>query len=128
MDATLAGKIDVRETTSQEKSLPRAYRQYYNRRGLPGWTTIVRDASWHPTAPFIAASSLNGWDNALGTVSLHAFNEGSQDEGYPEMGTAYDEKLQQVSGVDNNNDDDDDHNDNDSDDDEDSDDPGFGSP
>ncbi|KAI0099819.1 WD40-repeat-containing domain protein [Nemania sp. FL0031] len=106
MDATLAGKIDVKATTSQEKSLPRAYRQYYSRRGLPGWTTIVRDASWHPTAPFIAASSLNGWDNALGTVSLHAFNEGSLDEGSPEMGTAYDEKLQQVSGVDDDDSDD----------------------
>ncbi|KAI1123925.1 WD40-repeat-containing domain protein [Nemania abortiva] len=100
MDATLAGKIDVKATTSQEKSMPHAYRQYYNRRGLPGWATIVRDASWHPTAPFIAASSLNGWDNALGTVSLHAFNEGNLDEGSPEMGAAYDEKLRRVSGVD----------------------------
>ncbi|KAI1736290.1 WD40-repeat-containing domain protein [Xylaria scruposa] len=98
MDATPAGVIDVKKTTQQEKSLPRAYRQYYDRRGLPSWSTIVRDASWHPTAPFIAASSLNGWDNALGTVSLHSYNEGSLDEGFPEMGTAYDEKLQQVSG------------------------------
>ncbi|KAI0450342.1 WD40-repeat-containing domain protein [Xylaria acuta] len=97
MDATLAGVVDVKKTTQQEKSLPRAYRQYYDRRGLPGWSTIVRDASWHPTAPFIAASSLNGWDNALGTVSLHSYNEGSLDEGSPEMGTSYDEKLQQVS-------------------------------
>ncbi|KAI1748832.1 WD40-repeat-containing domain protein [Xylaria castorea] len=92
MDATVAGVIDVKKTTQQEKSLPRAYR----RRGLPGWTTVVRDASWHPTAPFIAASCLNG-DNPLGTVSLHSYNEGSLDEGFPEMGTAYDEKLQQVS-------------------------------
>ncbi|KAI3330684.1 WD40-repeat-containing domain protein [Ustulina deusta] len=100
MDATPAGTIDVKKTTSEEKSLPRAYRQYYNRRGLPGWATIVRDASWHPTAPFIAASALNGWDNALGTVSLHGYNEGSLDEGVPEMGTAYDEKLLRISGVD----------------------------
>ncbi|KAI0468985.1 WD40-repeat-containing domain protein [Xylaria cf. heliscus] len=97
MDATIAGTVDVKKTTQQEKSLPRAYRPFYDRRGLPGWSTIVRDASWHPTAPFIAASSLNGWDNALGTVSLHSYNEGSLDEGFPEMGTAYDEKLQQVS-------------------------------
>ncbi|KAI0183823.1 LEC14B protein [Xylaria flabelliformis] len=97
MDATLAGVVDVKKTTQQEKSLPRDYRQYYDRRGFPGWSTVVRDASWHPTAPFIAASSLNGWDNALGTVSLHSYNEGSLDEGFPEMGTAYDEKLTQVS-------------------------------
>ncbi|GAP90185.1 putative wd repeat protein [Rosellinia necatrix] len=100
MDATIAGTINVKATTAVEKSLPRMYRQYYDRRGLPGWETIVRDASWHPNAPFIAASSLNGWDNALGTVTLHGYNEGSLDEGFPEMGTAYDEKLQRVSGTD----------------------------
>lgn len=59
------------------------------------------------------ASSLNGWDNALGTVSLHSYNEGSLDEGFPQMGTAYDEKLKQVScerqeGEDDDDDDDDD--------------------
>ncbi|KAI0437018.1 WD40-repeat-containing domain protein [Xylaria telfairii] len=97
MDATIAGVVDVKKTTQMEKSLPLAYHQYFERRGLSGWSTIVRDASWHPTAPFIAASSLNGWDNALGTVSLHSYNEGSLDEGYPQMGTAYDEKLKQVS-------------------------------
>ncbi|KAI1419058.1 WD40-repeat-containing domain protein [Xylaria sp. FL1777] len=96
MDATLAGVINVKKTTSEERSLPTSYHHYFNRRGLPGWATIVRDASWHPTAPFIAASSLNGWDNALGTVTLHGYNEGSQDEGFPEMGTSYDEKLHQV--------------------------------
>ncbi|TGJ79946.1 hypothetical protein E0Z10_g8815 [Xylaria hypoxylon] len=108
MDATIAGVIDVKKTTSTEKSLPRAYRQYYHRRDLTGWNTIVRDASWHPTAPFIAASSLNGWDNALGTVTLHGYNEGSVDEGDPEMGTAYDEKLHKVSGRDDDDDDSDD--------------------
>ncbi|KAI0975828.1 WD40-repeat-containing domain protein [Xylaria arbuscula] len=114
LDATLAGVIDVKKTTSEERSLPRTYRQYYNRRGLPGWATIVRDASWHPTAPFIAASSLNGWDNALGTVTLHGYNEGSLDEGFPEMGTAYDEKLHRVSGVDDDHDDDEDDEDSES--------------
>ncbi|KAI0540395.1 WD40-repeat-containing domain protein [Xylaria digitata] len=98
LDATLASVIDVRETTSREKSLPSRYRRVRDRRGLGGWNTIVRDASWHPTAPFIAASSLNGWDNALGTVTLHGYNEGRIDEGDPEMGTAYDEKLHRVSG------------------------------
>ncbi|KAI8627826.1 WD40-repeat-containing domain protein [Xylariaceae sp. FL1651] len=99
MDATLASTIDVKKTTAMKKSLPRAYRQYYDQRGLPGWATVVRDASWHPTAPFIAASSLNGWDHALGTVTLHGYNEANLDEGFPEMGTAYDEKLHKISGM-----------------------------
>ncbi|KAJ8118676.1 hypothetical protein ONZ43_g3944 [Nemania bipapillata] len=113
MDATHAGIIDVKKTTSQEKSMPSEYRRYYERRGLPSWGTVVRDASWHPTAPFIAASSLNGWDNRHGTVSLHAFNEGDLDEGFPEMGTGYNEKMQQVSGGNDDNEDDDDDDDDD---------------
>ncbi|GAW21346.1 hypothetical protein ANO14919_108650 [Xylariales sp. No.14919] len=107
MDATPAAVIDVKETTSKKKSLPRVYRQYRRGHDLTGWNTIVRDASWHPTAPFIAASSLNGWDNTLGTVTLHGYNEGHADEGDPEMGTAYDEKLRKISGRDGDEDDDD---------------------
>ncbi|KAI0401554.1 WD40-repeat-containing domain protein [Xylaria palmicola] len=109
MDATIAGVIDVRKTTARERSRPRAYRPYYDRRGLPGWSTVVRDASWHPTAPFIAASSLNGWDNALGTVTLHSYNEGSLDEGDPEMGTLYDEKLEPLTASGNDGDERDEH-------------------
>ncbi|KAI1212552.1 WD40 repeat-like protein [Annulohypoxylon truncatum] len=99
MDATIAATIDVKNSTSQARTLPRAggsFRQFYNG-GLPGWSTVVRDASWHPNAPFIAASSLNGWDNAMGTVSLHSYNESSFDEGEPRMGTGYDEKLRPMS-------------------------------
>lgn len=95
MDATIAGIVDVKATTSQARTIPRPggpIRQFYNS-GLPGWSTIVRDASWHPTAPFIAASSLNGWDNSLGTVTVHSYNESSFDEGEPRMGAGYDEKL-----------------------------------
>ncbi|KAI3321540.1 WD40-repeat-containing domain protein [Xylariaceae sp. AK1471] len=108
MDATMAGIIDVKKATATEKSLPRSCRQSYNRRGFRGWATIVRDASWHPTAPFIAASSLNGWDKSRGTVSLHGYNETDLDEGFPEMGTGYDEKLRRVSGPDDGNGDGDD--------------------
>ncbi|KAI1436909.1 WD40-repeat-containing domain protein [Xylaria sp. CBS 124048] len=93
MDATIAGIIDVKKTTSAGKSPRRGGRSYYESHGAHA---IVRDASWHPTAPFIAASALNGWDNALGTVSLHGYNEGSFDEGFPAMGTTYDEKLRRV--------------------------------
>ncbi|KAI2610465.1 WD40 repeat-like protein [Hypoxylon sp. NC1633] len=97
MDATIAGVIDVKSTTSAAQAgLGHAedpYGRYYANRGFSGWSTIVRDASWHPNAPFIAASSLNGWDNSLGTVTLHSYNESSLDEGEPRMGMTYDEKL-----------------------------------
>ncbi|KAI4865220.1 WD40 repeat-like protein [Hypoxylon rubiginosum] len=104
MDATIASVIDVKKTTTEGN--PRGGssggaggggRGFYDGRGFPGWSTIVRDASWHPTAPFIAASSLNGWDNAMGTVTLHSYNEASLDEGEPRMGTGYDEKLRPMA-------------------------------
>ncbi|KAI2620838.1 hypothetical protein GGS21DRAFT_494766 [Xylaria nigripes] len=63
LDATIAGTIYVERTTSGGKSSP-----YRNRRG-------------HHMA------------NALGTVSLHGYNETSLDEGFPGMGTLYDEKM-----------------------------------
>ncbi|KAI1815421.1 WD40-repeat-containing domain protein [Poronia punctata] len=99
MDATLAGTIDVREATAKEKALPPDYRPYYVRRRFGGWSAIVRDASWHPTAPFIAASALSGWDSSYGTVTLHGYNEGNQDEGIPAMCAGYDETLRPVNDI-----------------------------
>lgn len=99
MDATVAGVIDVRKTTSKAaETLPprRTRRSWYENDTPNGWTTVVRDASWHPNAPFIAASSLNGWDNSLGTVTVHSYNESSMDEGEPRMGVGYDEKLNRL--------------------------------
>lgn len=56
---------------------------YYGRTGT--WKTIVRDCSWHPSAPIIAATSWNGWDHGLGTCTVHSWNEG-QDEDEVEEG------------------------------------------
>ncbi|KAI1500006.1 WD40 repeat-like protein [Biscogniauxia marginata] len=110
MDATIAGIIDVRTTTAQARSLPGTYDNFYDGRVPAAWSTIVRDASWHPTAPFIAASALNGFDHSTGTVSLHSYNEASVDEGEPRMGTAYDEKLRQKTySEDDEDEDEDDH-------------------
>ncbi|KAI1478280.1 WD40 repeat-like protein [Daldinia eschscholtzii] len=96
MDATIAAIIDVQKSTQALPELSGGQRRTWGGYGSRGWSTVVRDASWHPTAPFIAASSLNGWDNALGTVTLHSYNESPSDEGEPRMGTRYDEKLRPV--------------------------------
>ncbi|EMC98014.1 hypothetical protein BAUCODRAFT_32020 [Baudoinia panamericana UAMH 10762] len=48
--------------------------EYYGRGGV--WKTIVRDCSWHPSAPVIAATSWNGWDHGLGTCTVHSWNGG----------------------------------------------------
>ena len=55
---------------------------YYGRTGT--WKTIVRDASWHPSAPVVAATSWNGWDHGLGTTTVHSWNDGL--EGPDEVG------------------------------------------
>ena len=52
LDATLAAKIGVRDATA--RMLPARYRSH------SGWTTCVRDASWHPTAPLLAGEPCPG--------------------------------------------------------------------
>ncbi|KAI0142044.1 WD40-repeat-containing domain protein [Pestalotiopsis sp. NC0098] len=96
MDATVAGTIDVRAASMNPNALPGRWRQHHATRGFRGWSTCVRDASWHPNAPFIAASSLNGWDHNIGTVTVHSFNENTVDEGEPRMGAGYNDKLRPV--------------------------------
>ncbi|KAK4609377.1 LEC14B protein [Fulvia fulva] len=67
---------------------------YYGRGGV--WKTIVRDCSWHPSAPVIAATSWNGWDHGLGTCTVHSWNDGMEtdevgepDEAECKSGAAY---------------------------------------
>ena len=56
---------------------------YYGRGGE--WRTIVRDCSWHPSAPVIVATSWNGWDHGLGTCTVHSWSDGVE---YDEVGDA----------------------------------------
>ncbi|KAI5357589.1 Putative WD40/YVTN repeat-like-containing domain superfamily [Septoria linicola] len=99
LDGTEAGTINVLAATknsrpvSDERFVDRY--DYYGRGGV--WKTIVRDASWHPSAPVIAATSWNGWDHGLGTCTVHSWNDGVEtDECAPEdeeelkTGEAYD--------------------------------------
>lgn len=78
LDGTEAGTINVLQATkgsrplSDERFVDRY--DYYGRGGQ--WKTIVRDASWHPSAPVIAATSWNGWDHGLGTCTVHSWNDG----------------------------------------------------
>lgn len=58
MDATIASVIDVKETTAHVRALPNRWKRHMHERSFRGWATCVRDASWHPNAPFIA-SKLN---------------------------------------------------------------------
>ncbi|KIX06224.1 uncharacterized protein Z518_04199 [Rhinocladiella mackenziei CBS 650.93] len=58
------------------------------------WKTCVRDASWSPTAPVLAATSWNGYGMATGTVSLHSWNDGAEDdEALPAMASNYNARL-----------------------------------
>jgi DDB1- and CUL4-associated factor 11 len=60
MDATIAGTIDVKKASMRANALPRDWRQFHSRRQFQGWSTCVRDAAWHPNAPFIAGKFLHG--------------------------------------------------------------------
>ncbi|KAK2592243.1 hypothetical protein QQS21_010059 [Conoideocrella luteorostrata] len=91
MDATLAGKIDVKKATLGTRRLDRRSRLYFEEPS--GWGTCVRDASWHPSAPMVVASAWNGHSMARGTCSVHSFNECSEDEGEPDMRRCVDAML-----------------------------------
>ena len=99
MDATLAGKVDVNSATYHSrprKSSTESYSMHDGRSSRGAWKTCVRDASWHPSAPVIAATSWNGWGMATGTCTTHSWNDGAEDdEGVPEMGRRVDQKLRE---------------------------------
>lgn len=56
MDATIADVIDVRKATMGSR--PNDGHRGFFRADGGGWSTCVRDASWHPNAPFIVGKSL----------------------------------------------------------------------
>jgi WD repeat-containing protein 23 len=121
MDGTLKDKIDVFHTTKYTRPRTDGGDGYgYELHGHHNsvWKTCVRDASWSPTAPVLAgmysvllrhdeylvlcfvmltsatATSWNGWGMATGSVSLHSWNDGAEDdEALPPMGSNYDAVL-----------------------------------
>lgn len=73
MDATLAGKIDVFQATKNTRPPPPGqwhggwhggWHDDIDEINSPRWKTVVRDASWHPTAPMIAGRSTSSNTNS----------------------------------------------------------------
>ncbi|EXJ85611.1 hypothetical protein A1O1_05977 [Capronia coronata CBS 617.96] len=96
LDGTRKATVDVGEATKYTR--PRTdsngygYELHGHHSGV--WKTCVRDASWSPTAPVLAATSWNGWGMATGTVSLHSWNDGNEDdEAQPPMASNYNARL-----------------------------------
>ncbi|KAH9863302.1 hypothetical protein IAQ61_009579 [Plenodomus lingam] len=98
LDATLAGKVNVLKATKNSRPrdpdlLAETY-DYWGRNG-GSWMTCVRDASWHPNAPLIAATSWNGWGTSQGTCTVHSWNDGLEDdEAEPAVGRRVNAQLQ----------------------------------
>ncbi|KAF2146285.1 uncharacterized protein K452DRAFT_305235 [Aplosporella prunicola CBS 121167] len=101
LNAEVKAKINVLDAT--RNSRPRdadLLAETYDFIGRNGgtWQTCVRDASWHPNAPVIAATSWNGWGTSLGTCTVHTWNEDmgaeAEDEGEPAMGRRVNAQLE----------------------------------
>ncbi|KAL8889938.1 MAG: hypothetical protein Q9215_002863 [Flavoplaca cf. flavocitrina] len=105
MDATLAGKIDVSRATHHSRPRDDSSMHphpYYIRgsRSSEAWKTCVRDASWHPSAPVVAATSWNGWDMQTGTCTTHSWNDDADDdEGEPKMGLRVNQLLEEDASL-----------------------------
>lgn len=101
LDATIAGIIDVCKSTSDPHISrlrghldPEAFIRIYEGEE---WSTCVRDASWHPTAPIIVASAWNGYGTRSGTCTLHSWNDDiEEDETESSKGIRLDEKLNKI--------------------------------
>ncbi|KAL1959638.1 hypothetical protein VTO42DRAFT_1673 [Malbranchea cinnamomea] len=102
LDATVAGIIDVAKASKDTRPFdPWMRESSYHMAGVdPKWETCVRDASWHPSAPFIAATSWNGWDMTTGTCTLHSWDDdASDDEGDPPLNRNYNSRLEYVESL-----------------------------
>jgi WD repeat-containing protein 23 len=94
IDATLAGTIDVQSATMNSRPRgPDILTNMWDLHGDMEWRTCVRDASWHPNVPMIAATSWNGWGLSSGTCTIHSWNDGADDECDLPTGRCYDHKL-----------------------------------
>ncbi|KEY65878.1 hypothetical protein S7711_05880 [Stachybotrys chartarum IBT 7711] len=79
MDATIAKVIDVRSATKGTRRIDRTNRPWLDSHS--SWGTCVRDVSWHPTAPVIVASAMNGNHLSHGTCSIHSYTGAGEDGG-----------------------------------------------
>lgn len=96
LDATVAGKVDVKQATRSTRRRRRSDEGSDEEWDSPprGQRACVRDASWHPTAPIIAATSWNGYNMTQGTCSVHSWNDGMEDdEAEPAMGRTVNARL-----------------------------------
>jgi len=97
MDATLAEKVDVNKAVGGSRSSGGEFQDPENRDDRPeggGLKACVRDASWHPSAPLIAATSWTNWKKSGGTCTIHTWNDGVEDdEAEPKMGRGVNHEL-----------------------------------
>ncbi|MCJ1308255.1 hypothetical protein MMC25_001908 [Agyrium rufum] len=98
IDGTIAGKIDVYDSTFNTRPRDRRHGSNwgYDDDSTGAWKTCVRDASWHPNAPLIAATSWNGYSADSGSCTVHSWNDGvGDDEAEPKVGRVLDARLRE---------------------------------
>ncbi|KAI9778257.1 MAG: hypothetical protein M1839_008281 [Geoglossum umbratile] len=101
LDATIAGVVDVKKATHNSRprdpDSPTNFFSVHYSDMMPtsAWRTCVRDASWHPNAPIIAATSWNGWGMSTGTCTTHTWNDGVEEgEADPNKSIRVNERLE----------------------------------
>ncbi|KAI9894918.1 MAG: hypothetical protein M1814_000138 [Vezdaea aestivalis] len=97
LDGTLKKKIDVQAATKHSRvrdDVDPSFAYFGYEEDRSQWLTCVRDVSWHPNAPVIAAVSWNGYGMRYGTCSVHSWNDdGDEDEGEPKLAARVDAQL-----------------------------------
>ncbi|CAK7232229.1 hypothetical protein SCUCBS95973_008190 [Sporothrix curviconia] len=119
LDATLAGVIDVRSATrdtlsalsGEEERLAQLYssqssgttqevirsRERLRQRRYTHGPLCVRDASWHPTAPVLVASSFDAESMETGTCSVHSCDLTRDGDAGGHEHRLYDDRMRPIS-------------------------------
>jgi WD repeat-containing protein 23 len=99
MDSTVAKIIDVGKATKGTRRNDGRRRYFAFDEDEGDWEACVRDVSWHPHAPVMAASAWNSYNMSRGTTSVHAFTGAHGDEDDVPMGRSYDAMMQRQEGL-----------------------------
>jgi WD repeat-containing protein 23 len=90
MDATSAGVIDVQQATVGTRPVD-SHSRFFHYDEWGHWSTCVRDASWHPNAPFLVGKFIMAFANrawAKFSANLHSFCLERLQHGSRDMHTA----------------------------------------
>jgi WD repeat-containing protein 23 len=97
LDGTIKATINVAKVSQFLQLRPRI-ESFWGYGADGDFRTVVRDCSWHPDVPVLAATAWNGWDGNYGTCSVHTWKENADELDKDEpFGRLFDPEMNEVA-------------------------------